>query len=338
MSSAQLKYKSTKFPVETKRRSSSMAIGPSSCVCTSREFEPSHLLAFRFSHLCSSVDYFFVCLAIFCYSLFFIWVASLFFCSICVLGTGPKWTYVRPPWLVFTSRGFEPLPISSLFFFFFLNGFFSLVCVRVSTFCFFFLSILCYSLFCSMFGVSFLLFLFYNVPGAGLNWTYYFINKFQGRQPWVQRILGQYSSLQAALLVLVIYNIDEFLFGGSYFWSTIMVSVGIFTLGGEFWAWSNITSILFFTVLQRQQRWPAFPYVLYLMVGWWNSCTCRGWRWYCQVAYFSNKKDVCCKLLSPKLLRLVHFIVIISGFQSHHNRSRGPYKWSQIFIIFMTDL
>ena len=37
-----------------------------------------------------------------------------------------------------------------------------------------------------------------------------FINKFQGRQPLVRRILGQYSSLQAALLVLVIYNIDEF--------------------------------------------------------------------------------------------------------------------------------
>ena len=35
-------------------------------------------------------------------------------------------------------------------------------------------------------------------------------------------------------LVLVIYNIDEFSFGGSYFWSTIMISVGIFTLSGEF--------------------------------------------------------------------------------------------------------
>ena len=35
--------------------------------------------------------------------------------------------------------------------------------------------------------------------------------------------------------VLVQYiDLDEFLFGGSYFWSTIMVSVGIFTLGGEF--------------------------------------------------------------------------------------------------------
>ena len=41
--------------------------------------------------------------------------------------------------------------------------------------------------------------------------------------------------LQAALLVLVIYKRDEFLFGGSYFGSTIMVGgVGIFILGGEF--------------------------------------------------------------------------------------------------------
>ena len=35
---------------------------------------------------------------------------------------------------------------------------------------------------------------------------------FLGRQPCVRRILGQYSSLQAALLVLVIYNVDEFIF------------------------------------------------------------------------------------------------------------------------------
>ena len=49
---------------------------------------------------------------------------------------------------------------------------------------------------------------------------------------------GQYSSLQAALLVLVIhYIMGEFLLGGVLFfvnYNTIIVSVGICTLGGEF--------------------------------------------------------------------------------------------------------
>ena len=34
-----------------------------------------------------------------------------------------------------------------------------------------------------------------------------FMKKFQGRQPLVRRISSQYSSLQAALLVLVIYYV-----------------------------------------------------------------------------------------------------------------------------------
>ena len=40
----------------------------------------------------------------------------------------------------------------------------------------------------------------------------HFIKIFQGRQPWIRRISGQYSSLQTALLVLVIYYMSEFLF------------------------------------------------------------------------------------------------------------------------------
>ena len=46
----------------------------------------------------------------------------------------------------------------------------------------------------------------------------YSIKIFQGRQPCVRRISGQYSSLQAALLILVIYYVGEtFLNGeGSY--------------------------------------------------------------------------------------------------------------------------
>ena len=42
----------------------------------------------------------------------------------------------------------------------------------------------------------------------------YFIKIFQGRQPWVRRISGQNSSLQAALLVLVIYYVGEFFHNG----------------------------------------------------------------------------------------------------------------------------
>ena len=58
----------------------------------------------------------------------------------------------------------------------------------------------------------------------------YYIKKNQGRQPWVRRISGQYSSLQAALLVLEIYYIwVSFCWEGSYFLSAIMVSVGIYT-------------------------------------------------------------------------------------------------------------
>ena len=65
------------------------------------------------------------------------------------------------------------------------------------------------------------------------------------KQPSVRRISGQYSSLQAALLVLEIYYVGEFFLIGTgpillfkymyaLFFSTIMVGVGIFTLGGEF--------------------------------------------------------------------------------------------------------
>ena len=82
----------------------------------------------------------------------------------------------------------------------------------------------------------------YQVPVSQLQ--FFFVLKiFQGLQPWVRRFSGQYSSLKAALLILVIYcnilrDMGEFLLGGawegSYFLSTIMVSVGIFTLGGEF--------------------------------------------------------------------------------------------------------
>ena len=38
----------------------------------------------------------------------------------------------------------------------------------------------------------------------------HFTGLFQGRQPSVRRILGQLSSLQAALLLLVIYYVGEF--------------------------------------------------------------------------------------------------------------------------------
>ena len=44
-----------------------------------------------------------------------------------------------------------------------------------------------------------------------------FIANFQGCQPWVWRISGQYSSLQAALLVLLIYYMSEFWLGGVLF-------------------------------------------------------------------------------------------------------------------------
>ena len=43
---------------------------------------------------------------------------------------------------------------------------------------------------------------------------------------------GQYSSLQAALLVLVIHYMGEFLLGGVLFFVHYNVSVGIYTLGG----------------------------------------------------------------------------------------------------------
>ena len=58
-----------------------------------------------------------------------------------------------------------------------------------------------------------------------------FKTNFQGRQPWVWRNSGQYSSLQAALLVLVIYYIwVSFYLEVSYFLSTIMVSIVLFRI------------------------------------------------------------------------------------------------------------
>ena len=66
--------------------------------------------------------------------------------------------------------------------------------------------------------------------------TYLFIRIFQGRQRWVRLISGQYLPLQAALLVLVIYYMGDFLLGGVLFLVHYngRLSVGIFTLGGEY--------------------------------------------------------------------------------------------------------
>ena len=58
---------------------------------------------------------------------------------------------------------------------------------------------------------------YYCRVGSIKKYEIYFITNFQGRQPWVRRISGQYSSLQAALLVLVIYYMGEFLLGDVLF-------------------------------------------------------------------------------------------------------------------------
>ena len=64
-------------------------------------------------------------------------------------------------------------------------------------------------------------FFFFYPPADGekYTWKICFIMIIEGRQPWVRWISGQHSSLQAALLVLVIYYmwVSFFIMGGVMF-------------------------------------------------------------------------------------------------------------------------
>ena len=104
----------------------------------------------------------FECRVLFLFALQFS-VNSFFFC----LGCFPFFLlYVCTPWVVFTGRGFEHCLYHRCSLFILSSVFISRQCPSLDvSFCFF-LAILCY-FFLFVFGVSFPLLLFYNVPGTG---------------------------------------------------------------------------------------------------------------------------------------------------------------------------